>query len=389
MTTEEIMAEMDAGYELAKTDPEQKFLEDVSDNALYWAQVGGTPENVASGVTFSLLTMIDGANLATPPLDLAYVHENHELETMERGEVFNADSQHHESFYPIYREQAVKRGHRVVGNDVIISPGCVNREPIQPASESQRDRFNDAGKPQTLNSEDEFTEAVKATVAELRPQHHITDDEARVIARTSINDSIGLRDLVTNLVIRLNEPPPSVSAEATINSIFETMPEMAGLSDKQKTKIRKGFDASSKRLNKAVQSLANDIRTQMDLVAYTVEHGMAELSPTYINVVPKKRRVEEFIENCANIAEYWGENADTPAEAAEGAIGSMLNMLDGGGDIPAIDLIPAVLPELVADYNAEGTAGWPAEPINDDTDLQSTFARTLRKRRLATAESLA
>jgi len=336
MTTEEILADMDKGYELAKTDPEQKFLEDVSNNALYWAQVGGSPENVASGVTFSLLSMIDGAALSSPPLDLAYCHENHELETMERGEVFNSDSQLHESFFPIYREQAVKLGHRVVGNDVII-----RHDPR--------------------------------------------------ISRTPSTNTTTLKDTQATLVDNLHNEmvlPPADTADK-MGWLFDNLPAMAGLSDKQKTKIRKDFDASSKRLNKAVQSLANDIRTQMDLVAYTVERGNQELTLKFDREVPKKTRVKEFIENCANIAEYWGENADTPAEAAEGAIGSILNMLDGGGDIPAIDLIPAVLPELVSDYNADGMAGWPAEPINDDTELQTTFSRVMRNRRKASAASLA
>lgn len=375
MTTDEILADMDKGYELAKTDPEQKFLEDVSNNALYWAQVGGSPENVASGVTFSILSMIDGAAISTPPLNLAYVHEDHELETMVQGEVFNEDSQLHELFFPIYRDQAVKLGHRVVGNDVIITPDPrVQRKPTQPAETA-----------------DEYVTAINAVVRELRPGEQLRPGEAEAIASTCVKDNVKLRDMLTNLVVRLNNPPPDPepATEYTIQGLFDTLPAMAGLTDKQKAKIRKDFDASSKRLNKAVHNLAKDIRTQMDLVAYTVERGSQELMPTFDRVVPKKARVKEFIENCANIAEYWAENADTPAEAAEGAIGSMLNMLDGGGDIPAIDLIPAVLPELVADYNVGGMAGWPAEPINDDTELQTTFARVMRNRRKASAASLA
>lgn len=340
MTTEEILAGIDREYERCRTDPKQKFLDDVSNNALYWAKAGRDREDVASGVTFSLLAMMDGANLATPPIDLAYSFDPDSVKpghvVSEYEEIFNADAQLHEEFYPTYREKAEELGYKVVDNRVVI--------PYEPNVNHRLD----------------------GTVATLEDKHSRLVDG-------SFDETL---------------LPPADTADK-MGWLFDNLPAMAGLSDKQKTKIRKDFDASSKRLNKAVQSLANDIRTQMDLVAYTVERGSQELMPTFDRVVPKKTRVKEFIENCANIAEYWGENADTPAEAAEGAIGSILNMLDGGGDIPAIDLIPAVLPELVSDYNIGGMAGWPAEPINDDTELQTTFSRVMRNRRKASAASLA
>lgn len=315
MTTDEILSSIDKEYELARTDPEEKFLKDVANNALYWAKVGGTPENVASGVTFSLLAMIDGSNLTTPPIDLAYSFENDEAEEMEPEPVFNATSQLHEQFYPVYRDQAKQLGHVVDGNEVIIVGGESNWRG---------------------------------------------------------------RQLEKNTPV---SPEPS----DVVQNLFDTMPALANLTDKQKQNIRKSFETSSKKLNKAVQALATDLRTQMDCLAVTVEHHRNEIFPKFKKVVPKDKRVNDFIENCVNIAEYWGEHADTPAEAAEGVVGSMLAMLDGGGDVPALDLIPAVLPELVADYNESGSAGWPAEPINDDVELKYEFTNAMRARRAQTA----
>lgn len=395
MTTDEILAQMDSEYERAKTEPEQKFLEDVSNTALYWAELGGTPESVASGVAFSMLSMIDGASLASPPLNLAYVHENEETETCYSGEVFNDESQLHESFFPIYREQAKKQGHQVVGNNVLITPKPNTSQPsVEP-----------------VKSTEHYTTAIEALVKELRPGEQLNPGEAEAIAGACVRDNVEIRDMLTNLAIRINNPPPVTTLQdvqavkvdeafagptvppADVSDkmgwLFDNLPAMVGLTDKQKTNIRKDFDASSKKLNDAVQTLAARMRDQMDLVAYTVERGNVELMPKFDKVLSKEKRVNELIENCLDISEHWATEAETPREAAEGAVRSVLAMLDGQGDIPAMDLIPPALPELVIEYNDDGIAGWPEESINDEVDLSDRFARALKRRRREAAKSLA
>lgn len=91
--------------------------------------------------------------------------------------------------------------------------------------------------------------------------------------------------------------------------------------------------------------------------------------------IPKKSALADFIAAAISTAEYWGREAKTPEAAADGAVFSMLNLLDGGTlQMPAIDLVLRPHPEDKAfhisedeDYYVDGMC------INDETMLHEEY----------------
>lgn len=91
--------------------------------------------------------------------------------------------------------------------------------------------------------------------------------------------------------------------------------------------------------------------------------------------IPKKKALSIFIEECIGISEYWGNCAKNPKEAADGAIFSMLNLIDGSRmEMPAMDLVLRPHPEDKAycidaeeDYFEDGMV------INDETMLHEEY----------------
>lgn len=337
LTVDQIVKKMQDENVRAVTEPVNKFLEDVSRNALYWASVGKDKEDVASGVTFSILNLFDGTNLGSPAIDMTYVRDIAELPEdvaqLEADGGFNSDVMLHELFYPIYRETAAKMGYVVRGNVVVpdsshtrFTPAMVEEPTLQ---DQQAKKVDDLGATQLPS---DINEAVVWLRDELGPDFVLSDEHARVIAES--------------------------------------------------------YMANKGKLEDAVKFFAKELSVETNHLMSISKEAASRAAPTFNAVVPKEERVADFIESAANIADYWATEAKTPQEAAEGAVGSMMKLLDGGGDIPAMNLVPAVMSELVDDYNSEGIAGWPAEPINDDTGLHDSFISIMAKRRSKTAKAL-
>lgn len=85
----------------------EKFLNAVRDMANYWAKQITSKEDVANGVAFSILGIMDGCNLEIPPMDLVvrsnasdkeYSIKNGE-NWYEDGMVINGDVSLHDIYY--------------------------------------------------------------------------------------------------------------------------------------------------------------------------------------------------------------------------------------------------------------------------------------------------
>ena len=64
------------------------------------------------------------------------------------------------------------------------------------------------------------------------------------------------------------------------------------------------------------------------------------------NAIPTKTALATFIDECIGVAKYWGEYGDTKEKAADGAVFSMLNLLDGCKmDMPLMDVVLRPHPE--------------------------------------------
>lgn len=334
MTTEEILAQMESERERAQTDPQDKFMDDVCNNALYWIKNSRSREDTATGVTFGLLTLIDGCGLSSPPIDLAYRHEVNGEEVP--GTVFNDDTHLHDNFYPRLREIAAKT------NFPLADP---KREQVISSTIATPDLMVD-----------ELVE--HGTTALMR------DDAELWLSRS------GNKELARN------------AARVIVTGLMEDglIPSAKQLTDEQNVSCLKHRGGLAQRL------AAEIIAGQVDESADAVDAAAPE---TYNNVVPMDQRLGSFVENCANIVDYWSEQADSIPEAAEGVMTSVLTMLDGAGDVPPMDLVPAVVPELVTEYNNDGTAGWPAESINSNISLSESYLEEIsRRKRLQAAEAL-
>ena len=348
LTVDQILKKMQDDNMRAVTEPVEKFLEDVSRNALYWASVGKDKEDVASGVTFSILNLFDGTNLGSPPIDLTYVPDLEDLpddvKSLEVTDGFNSEVMLHELFYPIYRETAAKMGYAVHGVDVIVPDKSQSRIPHTPKEEH--------------------------TIFEPVTETSLQDQQAKKLDELKVPASL-----------------PNDVHEAVVWLRDELGPDFR-LSDEHAHTIAESYMANKGKLEDAVKFFAKELSVETNHLMSISKEASSRASPTFKAVVPKEGRVAAFIESAANIADYWATEAKTPQEAAEGAVGSMMKLLDGGGDIPAMNLVPAVMSELVDDYNSEGIAGWPAEPINDDTGLHDSFISVMAKRRSKTAKAL-
>jgi hypothetical protein len=97
-------------------------------------------------------------------------------------------------------------------------------------------------------------------------------------------------------------------------------------------------------------------------------------------MTPRAKTVEEiredFLDRCRGIARYWiREDRCNCAEKVEGAVFSMLTMIDGcQGDWPAMDLVMRPHPEDKA-YNIENDECWVEDGmvINADVMLHEFF----------------
>lgn len=337
-TTQTILEEMDAEYDRARTNPREKFLKDVSDNAIHWATVGRNKEDVATGVTFSLLAMMDGCQVGSPPIDLAYNYSTEEHD--EPGVVFNSTARGlHDDFYPTYRERAAEVGFPA---SKPMDPHCLQSTIATP--NLMMDELVASA-----------TRALQRGNSELWMGSQEKEDMARANALCMVSE---------------------LMADGLI-------PSAAKMVDDQNVRCLENRGGAAQlraaEIIAAMGTLPNHKADDVDLAQ----------PETFNNVVPRQQRVEQFVENCANIVDYWTDTADTPAEAAEGTMMSVLTMIDGAGDVPPLDLVPAVVPELITEYNEVGTAGWPAESINSKISLSEAYTENVmqRKRRQA-AEAL-
>lgn len=360
MTTDEIIAQMSAETEKCRTEPLDKFLVDVANNARYWSKVGKTPEDIATGTTFSLLVMMDGGNLGSPAIDMAYAPDHDDVKpgfTLEDySKVFNDSSQMHELFYPVYRE--------VVKDDT--------------ASEFHP---NNEGKVTMLHK---LYSAVESELKNLDPAEFDGADSghrAAFIAKHIVDHIEAVRVEESKVAPMMPVMPADV--KDPYGWLVENIPNYVGLSDARKIELKQLYTQDVSKLRDSVNDFMERMReefTHLDAITLISQ-------PTFNTVVPREERIQQFIANCANIAEFYGQNADTPAEAAEGAVGSILAMFDGGGDLPPLDIVPTVIPELIQEYNAEGEAGWPAESINSDTGLLERFKDEMAVRMASSAAS--
>lgn len=348
LTVDQILKQMQNENMRAVTEPVDKFLEDVAKNALYWASVGKDKEDVASGVTFSILNLFDGTNLNSPPIDMTYAPDLDDLpgdvKLLEVTEGFNSDVMLHELFYPVYRETAAKQGYVVDGCNVIVPDNSHLRVPIAPKEEH--------------------------TIFEPVTETSLQDQQAKKLDELKVPASL-----------------PNDVHEAVIWLRDELGPDFQ-LSDEHAKTVAESYMKNKGKLEDAVRFFAKELSVETDHLMTISKAASTRAMPNFKAVVPKEERVADFIESAANIVDYWGSEAKTPQEAAEGAVGSMMKLLDGGGDIPAMNLVPAVMEELVDEYNSEGIAGWPAEPINDETGLHDSFISIMSKRRSKTAKAL-
>lgn len=73
------------------------------------------------------------------------------------------------------------------------------------------------------------------------------------------------------------------------------------------------------------------------------------------NAIPTKTALALFIDECLGVAEYWGVQGDTKKEAADGAVFSMLNLLDGcKPNMPLMDVVLRPHPEDKAYHISKG-----------------------------------
>lgn len=62
--------------------------------------------------------------------------------------------------------------------------------------------------------------------------------------------------------------------------------------------------------------------------------------------IPARTALATFIDECLVVAKYWGEHADTKEKAADGAVFSMLSLLDGCKmEMPLMDVVLRPHPE--------------------------------------------
>lgn len=330
-TAQTILEEMDAEYARARREPREKFLKDVSNIAIEWAKSARCKEDVATGVVFTLLAMFDGCSLGSPPVDLAYNFSTEEVD--EPGTVFNDTARGlHDDFYEAYREQAAKCGFPTntdPANKTILSSTIVDANRMMSDLVDSATRALQRGNPEEWSGSEQ------------------KDAMARANALCMVSE---------------------LMADGLI-------PGADRMADDQNCRALENRGGRAQQMAAEILSVGSDV----DLA-----------QPEAFNtVVPRQQRVEQFVENCANIVDYWTDTADTPAEAAEGTMMSVLTMIDGAGDVPPLDLVPAVVPELITEYNEVGTAGWPAEPINSKISLSEAYTENVmqRKRRQA-AEAL-
>lgn len=360
MTTDEILAHMDAENEKCRTEPLEKFLVDVANNARYWSKAGKTPEDIATGTTFSLLVMMDGGNLGSPPIDMAYAPDPDSVKpgfTLEDySKVFNDSAQMHELFYGTYRE--------VVKDDT--------------ASEFHP---NNEGKHGMLHK---LYKAVESELKNLDPAEFDGPDSghrAEFIAKHIVDHIESVRNVQLATVPQM--PAMPADTKDPYGWLIENIPNYAGLSDARKIELKELYVADRNRLRDSVNEFMDRMQQEFAHLDVTTRATL----PVFDKVVPREERLQQFISNCANIAEFYGQNSDTPAEAAEGAVGSVLAMFDGGGDIPPMDIVPTVIPELITEYNESGEAGWPAESINSETGLLDRFKDEMAVRMASSAAS--
>jgi len=407
LTVEQILKQMQESNLRAVTDPVDKFLEDVSKNALYWARIGKDKEDVASGVTFSILNLFDGTSLGSPPIDMTYVPDTDELpEGVEATPGFNGDVMLHELFYPVYRETAERMGYEVRDKDVIVpdAPRVFdgrlpeNRTMFEPIVEgslqdAQAEKVDELDAAVTLTLVNEYKSGIDKVLAALRPMHNVDAETLQRVAEQVVESKTSLKDAMTHLVMRLNAPRFPVDLPNDIHEAVNWLRDELGpdfrLSDEHANIVAESYMANKGKLEDAVKFFAKELSVETDHLMSISKEASNRAIPNFKAVVPKEERVAEFLESAANIAEYWAGEAKTPQEAAEGAVGSMMKLLDGGGDIPAMNLVPAVMDELVEEYNSEGIAGWPAEPINDETGLHDNYIAIMTNRRKKTALALA
>jgi hypothetical protein len=87
--------------------------------------------------------------------------------------------------------------------------------------------------------------------------------------------------------------------------------------------------------------------------------------------ITKEEARAKFISRARQIADYWGKAGNTPEDAADGAIFSLLVMLDGGsGGMPGFIVIPSPHPDD-KDYHQSKNEDWYAAPPEglDDFDI--------------------
>lgn len=71
--------------------------------------------------------------------------------------------------------------------------------------------------------------------------------------------------------------------------------------------------------------------------------------------IPARTAVDTFIDECLGVAKYWGEHGKTKEKAADGAVFSMLNLLDGCTmELPLMDVVLRPHPEDKAFRISEG-----------------------------------
>lgn len=62
--------------------------------------------------------------------------------------------------------------------------------------------------------------------------------------------------------------------------------------------------------------------------------------------IPTRTALATFIDECLGVAKYWGEHGDTKEKAADGAVFSMLSLLDGCKmELPSMDVVLRPHPE--------------------------------------------
>ena len=70
-----------------KEEVRELFLAIIQDNARYWAELPGlTPQERCDGVTFSILTLLDGSRVGFPAVDIVLSpYQDDENDAMENG----------------------------------------------------------------------------------------------------------------------------------------------------------------------------------------------------------------------------------------------------------------------------------------------------------------